>query len=77
VQRPLPAKGIRPAAALKWDLPFLNYVQGQWIPAEKPAPPLVNYSGYAKPITREQLEKLAQPHQWAISGVAAPLTVGS
>jgi hypothetical protein len=50
-----------------WDLPFLNYVQGQWISAEKPAPPVINYSGYAKPITREQLEKLAQPHQYQTS----------
>jgi hypothetical protein len=40
---------------------FLNYNKGQWTPAEKPAAPLVNYSGYSSPITQEQFEKLAAP----------------
>jgi hypothetical protein len=55
--------GILPAVdGYNWNLPFLNYEHGQWVPAEKAAPPVINYSGYAKPITQEQLEKLARQH---------------
>ena len=54
--------GVLPVVdGYNWNLPFLNYDHGQWSPAEKAAPPLLNYSGNAKPITREQLEELATP----------------
>jgi hypothetical protein len=56
------AAGIIPVLdGFKWDFVFLNYVNGQWVPIEKPAEPLLNYSGYSTPITKEQLAKLAQP----------------
>lgn len=56
------ANGIIPVAeGLKWDFVFLNYINGRWVPLEKPAEPLLNYSGYCKPITKEQLAKLAKP----------------
>ena len=47
----------------RWNFPFLNYAKGQWVPATEAAPPLLNYSGYAQPITKEQLQKMAQPQK--------------
>ncbi len=44
-----------------WNFIYLNYTQGKWTPIENPAAPLLNYSGYAKPITAEQLNRLATP----------------
>jgi hypothetical protein len=47
----------------KWDFVFLNYVNAKWVPIDKPAEPLLNYSGYSQPITREQFTKLAMPQK--------------
>ncbi len=53
--------GVIPVVAgYEWDFPFLNYVEGKWIAAKNPATPLLNYSGWAQPMTRQQLAKLAQ-----------------
>ncbi len=43
---------------LKWDLVFLNYKEGKWIPIEHSIEPLINYSGYCSPLTKEQFNKL-------------------
>lgn len=43
---------------LKWDLVYLNYKEGKWIPIEHPIEPLINYSGYCSPLTKEQFNKL-------------------
>jgi hypothetical protein len=45
----------------KWNFVFLNYRNGRWDPIEKPADPLLNYSGYCKPITMEQFARLSTP----------------
>jgi hypothetical protein len=56
------ATGIIPVLdGFKWSFVFLNYVKGQWVPIDKPAEPLLNYSGYSKPITEGQLDRLARP----------------
>lgn len=56
------AKGVVPVVeGLEWGFPFLNYEKGQWVEIEDAAKPLLNYAGYSKPITKEQLEKLVQP----------------
>ena len=56
------AKGVIPVVeGLKWNFVFLNYIAGRWAPLEKAAEPLLNYSGYCRPITKEQLAKLAKP----------------
>jgi hypothetical protein len=53
--------GIIPVLeGFRWDFPFSNYVNGEWVPTENAAQPLLNYSGYSKPITREQIAKLAR-----------------
>ncbi len=43
-----------------WNFVFLNYDNGTWIPIDKPVEPLVNYSGYCAPLTREQFLKLGK-----------------
>ena len=56
------AGGVIPVLdGFNWNFVFLNYEKGKWIPAEKPAAPLLNYSGYSSPITKEQFEKLMAP----------------
>jgi hypothetical protein len=58
------ANGIIPVVdGYNWRFPFLDYADGKWIPAEHAAQPLLNYAGYAKPLTREQLSKMAQPQK--------------
>jgi hypothetical protein len=53
------ATGVIPVLEqYNWDLVFLNYVNGKWIPIEGATAPLINYSGFNGPITRGQLEKL-------------------
>jgi hypothetical protein len=56
------ARGVIPVLeGFKWDFVYLNYVGGTWAPIDKPAEPLLNYSGYSKPITKEQFNRLATP----------------
>jgi len=43
-----------------WNLVYLNYENGKWIPIKNAINPLLNYSGYCSPITRAQFEKLRQ-----------------
>ena len=43
---------------MKWNLVYLNYEEGQWVPIEHPVEPLMNYSGYCSPLTRDQFNKL-------------------
>jgi hypothetical protein len=45
---------------MKWDLPFLDYKEGKWIPLQNPEPPIVQYSGWCSPLTNGQFEKLAR-----------------
>jgi len=54
--------GIIPVLdGFQWNFVFLNYSNGKWVPAENAAAPVLNYSGYCKPITKEQLAKIAKP----------------
>ncbi len=56
------AAGIIPVLdGFDWKFVFLNYVNGKWVPIENPAKPLLNYSGYSQPITKDQLARLVQP----------------
>jgi hypothetical protein len=54
-------KGVVPVSdGFEWGFPYLNYENGRWVEIERPAKPLVNYAGYSKPLSKEQLEKLAE-----------------
>jgi hypothetical protein len=53
------ATGVVPVIeGMKWNVVFLGRAGGQWSPLEKPEPPLVNFSGYCTPLSREQLSDL-------------------
>jgi hypothetical protein len=53
-------KGVIPVVdGTNWGLVFLGKENDQWVPLEKPEPPLMNYSGYCSPITADQFKKLA------------------
>ena len=53
-------KGVIPVLeGFDWNLVFLDKENGKWRPLTNPAKPLLNYSGYCSPITRDQLNKLA------------------
>jgi hypothetical protein len=52
-------KGVIPVLeGLKWNFVYLNYENGKWVPLENPGEPLLNYSGYSSPLTKEQFSKL-------------------
>lgn len=56
------AQGVVPVLeGQNWNFVFLNFENGKWTPIQNPAPPLLNYSGYCRPLTREQLDKLEKP----------------
>ena len=52
-------QGVIPVLeGMKWNVPYLNYEEGKWVPLQNPAEPLLNYSGFCTPLTREQFAKL-------------------
>lgn len=55
-------KGVIPVGdEVFYDCVYQNYTDGKWVPIDNPPSPLVQYSGFGKPLTKEQLKKLAQP----------------
>ncbi len=58
------ATGIIPVLdGFDWNFVFLNYINGKWERLDNPPKPLLNYSGYAQPITSEQFAKLMMPQK--------------
>jgi hypothetical protein len=43
---------------LKWNIVFLDKQDSLWIPIINPPEPLLKYSGYCTPLTKEQFSKL-------------------
>jgi hypothetical protein len=57
------AEGVIPVVdGMKWNLVFLDRDGDRWVPLANPAPPLVNFSGLAAPLTRAQLASLEHAH---------------
>lgn len=54
-------KGVIPTIHQYLEWQFLEKKDDQWIPIATEGEPAVQYSVYGKPLTLEQLEKLAQP----------------
>jgi hypothetical protein len=55
-------KGIVPVAGgVTYECVYQDYKNGKWIPIENATEPLLQYVGYGTPLTREQLNKMAQP----------------
>ena len=56
------AEGVIPLVeGMRWDLPFLDYVDGSWTPLAPAGEPLVNFAPFTTPLSREQLAKLEKP----------------
>ncbi len=52
-------EGVIPVLdGMKWDLVFLGREGDKWVPLRDPAAPLLNYSGYCSPLTREQFAEI-------------------
>ena len=55
-------KGVIPVVdGVRYDFVYQNYEQGKWVPIENPPAPGLQYAGFGKPLSNEQLNKLAQP----------------
>jgi hypothetical protein len=55
-------KGVIPVVdGLSYECAYQNYKEGKWVPIENPPAPVLQYVGYGKPLTKEQLKKMAQP----------------
>ena len=56
------AAGVIPVAeGMTWRVAFLDRDGERWVPLADAAPPLVNFSLFCSPLTREQLAKLERP----------------
>lgn len=55
------AEGVIPVLeGFNWNLVYLNWIDSSWTRIENPPEPLLNYSGYCTPITKQQFLKLTK-----------------
>jgi hypothetical protein len=55
------AQGVIPVVAgVRWNAVFLDRRDNQWVPLDRPAEPLIQYSDFCTPLSREQLASLQQ-----------------
>jgi hypothetical protein len=55
-------KGIIPVVdGVVYDSVYQNYQDGKWVPIENPPAPVLQYVGFSKPLSKEQLKKLSLP----------------
>ena len=55
-------KGVIPVVeGVDYDCVYQDYQNGKWIPIDNPSSPMVQYIGYGKPLSNEQLRKLSMP----------------
>ena len=54
-------EGVIPVLdGMEWNLVYLDRKDTTWVPLKNPQKPLLNYSGYCSPLTKEQFEKLVK-----------------
>ncbi len=55
-------KGVIPIVeGVYYKSAFMDYKDGKWIPIQNPPKPMVQFPCFGKPLTKEQLKKLAIP----------------
>ena len=55
-------KGVIPVVdGVTYECIYQDYKNGKWIPIENAPVPLLQYADYGTPLTREQLNRMAQP----------------
>ncbi len=56
-------QGVIPVVdGVRWNAVFLDRRGDQWVQLERAADPLVQYSAYCTPLSREQLAQLQAAH---------------
>ena len=56
-------KGVIPVVkGVEYECAYQDLKDGKWVPLKNPANPVVQYAAYGKPLTKDQLETLAE-HQ--------------
>lgn len=56
------AKGVIPVLdGMTWRIPYLTRRDTTWVPLPRPDAPVVHFSGFCGPLTREQLARLERP----------------
>jgi hypothetical protein len=54
-------QGVIPVVeGVKYEGVYFDYKNDKWIPINNPEKPLIQFSGYGKPLTKEQLNKMKQ-----------------
>lgn len=54
-------KGVIPVAdSVQYGCSYQHFVDGHWVPISNPLEPLRQYAAFGKPLSREQLEKMAK-----------------
>jgi hypothetical protein len=52
-------KGVIPVVdGVEYDCVYQHFVDGKWVPVDKPLKPMVQYAAFGKPLTVQQLEKM-------------------
>lgn len=55
-------KGTIPVVeGVDYDFVYQNYQDEKWLPIKNPTAPKIHYAGFGSPLSREQLQKLAEP----------------
>ena len=53
-------KGVIPLVDGKLEFLFFDYQDGKWVPLKGASSPVIRFTPYGKPITKEQFEKLSK-----------------
>lgn len=57
-------KGVIPVVdGVDYRCSYQNFTENGWVPVKNPKKPLVQYAAFGKPLTRDQLAKLAAPQE--------------
>lgn len=66
-------KGVIPVVqGVKYDCAYLDLKDGKWEPVKNPAEPMVQFAAFGEPLTKEQLEALAQPQEVPAPEIKTP-----
>lgn len=58
-------KGVIPVVdGVTYEAVYQDYQDGKWIPIKEPLPAQIQYVGYGKPLTKEQINKLKKKYDF-------------
>jgi len=66
-------KGMIPVVkGVKYECAYLDLKDGKWDPVKNPAEPILQYAAYGEPLSKEQLEALAQAQELPKPEIKSP-----